>query len=62
MNDFESVIDDFYADAPPYCNGCGHFHSMDDRCPDNSASCGNYLCCHGMSDDDDDTVVPEDML
>lgn len=55
MNDFESVVDDFYADdfyadAPPYCNGCGHFHEGD--CIDPNADCGSFLCCNGLGDND----------
>lgn len=50
MSDFESVIDDFYADAPPYCNGCGHFHIVDSACPDRDSDCGSFLCCNGIDD------------
>ena len=35
----------------PYCGSCGHFHSVDDYCPDDSEDCGSFLCCHSVSDD-----------
>lgn len=39
-----------FTDAPPYCNGCGHFHIIDSACPE--GDCGSFLCCNGLSDDD----------